>query len=115
MQRELRRRLLLSFHSIAGDKNREQVATEKTKPQNKTQFSKIKAHLKLRSKSVSQRRGGLEGSVRPSQLRAGYPPKKKNTKEKNCKRKNKSSRETKPVQVTRTSSKNREHVLSQRQ
>ena len=32
---------------------------------------KIKAHLKLSRKSVGQGRGGLEGTVRPSQLRAG--------------------------------------------
>jgi hypothetical protein len=29
---------------------------------------KIKAHLKLRQKSVGQGRGGMEGTVRPSQL-----------------------------------------------
>ena len=53
----------------AHNKTRLQVAKEKTKPQNKTQFSKIKAHLKLSCESVDQGRGGLEGTVRPSQLR----------------------------------------------
>ncbi len=42
-----------------------------------TIFSKIKTHLKLSSKSVGQGRGGMEGTVRPSQLRAGSPPKKR--------------------------------------
>jgi hypothetical protein len=42
-----------------------------------TIFSKIKAHLKLKHKSVGQGRGGMEGTVRPSQLRAGSPPKKR--------------------------------------
>jgi hypothetical protein len=41
-----------------------------------------KAHLKLRQKSVGQGRGGLEGTVRPSQLRAGSPPKKRMQKKK---------------------------------
>ena len=45
-----------------------------------------KAHLKLKHNSVGQGRGGLEGTVRPSQLRAGSPPKK------NLSKKNKSSR-----------------------
>jgi hypothetical protein len=77
MQQELRRRLLLSLHSIAGDKNREQVAKAKTKIPSKTLISKIKTHLKLSCESVGQGRGGMEWTVRPSQLRAGSPPKKK--------------------------------------
>ena len=52
----------------------------KTKTLHKTQFSKIKTHLKLSSKSVGQGRGGLEGTVRPSQLRAGSSPKKRTPK-----------------------------------
>ena len=85
-------RLLLSFHSIARDKNREQVPFQVTKHAckrqephvrtaitfpSKTSFSKIKVHLKLRHKSVGQGRGGMEGTVRPSQLRAGSPSKKR--------------------------------------
>ena len=82
------------------DKTYPQETKRKTKTLHKTQFSKIQAHLKLKHKSVGQGRGGMEGTVRPSQLRAGSPPKKKN-----CKRKNKSSRETKPARMTRTSDK----------
>ena len=59
-----------------------QETKRKTKPQNKTQFSKIKVRLKLRQKSVGQGRGGLEGTVRPSQLRVLVPSKEKNAKEK---------------------------------
>ena len=54
----------------------------KTKIPSKTIFSKIKTHLKLSSKSVGQGRGGLEGTVRPSPLRTGSPPKKKIAKKK---------------------------------
>ena len=46
----------------------------KNKIHNKTLFSKNKSHLKLKHKSVSQGRGSLEGTGRPSQLRAGSPP-----------------------------------------
>ena len=71
----------------------EEIASVTTFPRNdkpqakrkiprKTQFSKNKTHLKLSSKSIGQGRGGLEGTVRPLQLRAGSPPKKKITKEK---------------------------------
>ena len=59
-----------------------QETKRKTKTLHKTLLSKIKIHLKLSSKSVGQGRGGMEGTVRPSQLRAGSPPKKKITKEK---------------------------------
>ncbi|MBO5423002.1 MAG: hypothetical protein J6A06_04350 [Fibrobacteraceae bacterium] len=74
-----------SFYSIAGDKILTQqnlLARDKTKTLHKTQFSKIKARIKLSRNSVDQGRGGLEGTVRPSQLRAGSPPKKKIAKEK---------------------------------
>ena len=47
-----------------------------------TIFSKIKTHLKLSSKSVGQGRGGMEGTVRPSQLRALVPSIEKTAKEK---------------------------------
>ena len=97
-------RLLLSLCSISSDKNRaisvELVSrlprrvfytarndkrcaassfasdNEKNKIPRKTIFSKIKVRIKLSCNSVGQGRGGLEGTVRPSQLRAGSPPKK---------------------------------------
>ena len=59
---------------------------DKKKNSCQTILSKIKSHLKLSSKSVGQGRGGLEGTARPSQLRAGSPLKKKFlTKPKNTK------------------------------
>ena len=42
------------------------LARDKTKTLHKTQFSKIKTHLKLSSKSVGQGRGGMEGTMRLS-------------------------------------------------
>ncbi|MBO5423550.1 MAG: hypothetical protein J6A06_07165 [Fibrobacteraceae bacterium] len=87
------------------DKTYPQETKRKTKILRKTQFSKIKTHLKLSSKSVGQGRGGLEGTVRPSQLRAGSPPK-----ENNCK-KNKSSRETKPARMTKHTHKRQNEKL----
>ena len=57
------------------DNTRTQVARIGKFPR-KTTFSNIKVHFKLSSKSVGQGRGGLEGTVRPSQLRAGSLPKK---------------------------------------
>ncbi|MEE1276220.1 MAG: hypothetical protein UHC59_04430, partial [Fibrobacteraceae bacterium] len=61
------------------DKKRRQklrVTMQKNKIPRKTTFLNIKVHLKLSCNSVGQERGGLEGTVRPSQLRAGSPPKK---------------------------------------
>ena len=73
---------VVSLHR--NDKTRSQqnvlASDKKTENLHKTQFSKIKIHLKLSCESVGQGRGGLEGTVRPSQLRAGYPPKKRITK-----------------------------------
>ena len=65
---------------------------DKKKNSCQTILSKIKALLKLSSKSVGQGRGGLEGTVRPSQLRAGSPPKKRIPKKRISKNKIKSSR-----------------------
>ena len=68
-----------SFHSIASDKKCRQVLSQVTKlacerqsKKNSSQiiFSKIKVRLKLSCKSVGQGRGSLEGTVRPSQLKA---------------------------------------------
>ena len=61
---------------LARKRQEPHVRTAITFP-SKTSFSKNKSHLKLSSKSVGQGRGGLEGTVRPSQLRAGSPPKKR--------------------------------------
>ena len=68
-----------AFHSIASDKKCRQVLSQVTKlacerqsKKNSSQiiFSKIKVRLKLSCKSVGQGRGSLEGTVRPSQLKA---------------------------------------------
>ena len=58
------------------DKRYPQETKRKTKIPCKQYFQKIKTHLKLSRISIGQGRGGLEGTVRPSQLRAGSPPKK---------------------------------------
>jgi hypothetical protein len=46
---------------------------DKKKNSFQTILSKIKAHLKLKHKSVGQGRGGLEGTVRPSKKKLFQP------------------------------------------
>jgi len=92
--RNCERRLLLSRHTkskcgvVAGSdlgfaKKIVRFAMTSTSSENceqvpsQTIFSKNKTHLKLKHKSIGQGRGGMEGTVRPSQLRAGSPPKKR--------------------------------------
>jgi hypothetical protein len=73
MRQELRRRLLLSFHSIAGDKNCEQK--EKSLANN---IFKNQTSLKIKSQKRRPRKGRLGGDRAAFATPSWVPSKEKN-------------------------------------